>query len=477
MEYAGTYNETQTGKRSAGWRQEIRATLALAWPLALTNLSQMALVLTDTIYLGHFSTDALAASTLGANLYWAALALPFGITFGAAAMLAQEKGRKTHHLREMRRTVRQAIWVVMLTALPILALLWNTRWLLEGLGQEPALAALAQDYVRVLMWGLLPFFGFAVLRGFLAALERPGPALWISLAAIALNAALGAVFIFGGLGLPPMGIVGAGLASALSNLAMFGGLAVLIARDRRLSRYRLAGRFWRTDWRRMGEILKLGLPVAGQMLLEIAIFSAAGIAMGWMGATAVAAHAIALQMAAAAFMVPMGVGQAATARVGLAMGAGDRRGAARAGWCAIGIAAGFMALSALALIFFNERFAWAFLREDDPAAMETAAVAAGLVVIAGLFQLGDGVQVAATGALRGMKDTRVPMLLAALGYWAIAMPAGLALAFPAGLGPSGLWWGLAGGLAVVASLMTLRWHRLARRGGLTARRRLAPMRA
>lgn len=468
---------THEGGAAAAWLAEGRATLALAWPLAATNLSQMALGLTDALFLGHYGTEALAAATLGLNLYWAAMALPFGLTFGAAAMLAQEKGRKTHHLREMRRTVRQAVWVTMLFATPILALMWHAGWLLRLLGQEPALAALAQDYLRAMMWGLVPFFGFAVLRGFLAALERPKPALWITFAAIGLNALLNWWLVFGGLGVPPLGLVGAGVASALSNLLMFAGLAVLIARDRQLSRYRLAGRFWRTDWRRMGEILRLGLPVAGQMLLEIAVFSAAGLAMGWMGAHAVAAHAIALQLASATFMIPMGIGQAATARVGLAIGAGRRADAARAGWCAIGLATGFMAGSAAMMLWLHDAVAWLFLRPEAAGAGQTAAIAGGLVMIAGLFQLGDGIQVAATGALRGMKDTRLPMLIAALGYWLIAMPAGLALAFPGGMGPRGIWLGLALGLAIVAGLMTLRWAAMARRGGLTAERRLAPLRA
>lgn len=446
--------------------------LALAWPLVLTNLSQFALTLTDTIFLGHLGTAELAAATLGANLFFAALAPCFGLAMAAAPMTAQTRGRGRGFVRGMRRDVRAALWAVAIATLPTWLVLWHAEALLLLLGQEARLAELGGQYVRALMWGMPCFCAFVVLRGFLAAEQRPGTALVVSVIGIALNVPLNWWLIYGGLGVPPLGVVGAGIASSLCNLAMLLGLVALIGRDRHLRRFRLLGRLWRLDVSRLREAAVIGLPIAGAMLLEIGVFAFAAIAMGWLGALAVAAHAIAVQVASMTFMVPMGLGQAATARVGLAIGAGDRPAAARAGWTALGMGAAFMAASAAVLIAFGTPIAWTFLDAGNPGAAETAALAATLLLVAGLFQLADGVQSVAAGALRGLKDTTVPMLLAGFGYWGAGLPLGLLLAFTLGVGPVGLWIGLAAGLGIVAALMTGRWIAQA---GLTRRGAVASL--
>jgi MATE family multidrug resistance protein len=463
-----------TRRRDAfAWRAEVVAMLALAWPLVLTNLSQFALTLTDTIFLGRLGTEELAAATIGMNLFFAALAPCFGLAMAAAPMTAQTRGFGRGFVRGMRRDVRAAFWAVAFATVPVWLLLWHTEALLLRLGQDPVLAALAGEYVRALMWGLPCFCAFVALRGFLAAEQRPGAALVVSCCGILLNIPLNWWLIHGGLGVPPLGVVGAGIASSLCNLAMLTGLLALIARDRHLRRFSILGRWWRFDWARLKECVVLGLPIAGTMLLEIGVFAFAALVMGWMGAVAVAAHAIAVQLASATFMVPMGIGQAATARVGLATGAGDRAGARRAGWVAIGLGAGFMAFSAALLILAGGWIAWVFLDPANPGATATATLAATLLVVAGLFQLADGVQAVASGALRGLKDTRVPMLLAGFGYWVAGLPLGLLLAFQAGLGPVGVWIGLAVGLFLVSGLMTWRWQALSASGRLTRRGRPA----
>ncbi|MBC4015717.1 MATE family efflux transporter [Siccirubricoccus deserti] len=446
---------------------EARAVLALAWPLALTNLSQHLLALTNAVILGWHSTEALAAATLGANLYWMLMAPSLGTALAAGPILAQARGHGQLRggagrgwVREMRRGARASLLASLILLVPSLLVLWHGEALLLALGQEPALAALAGSYLRAMMWGLVPFAGFIVLRGFLAAMERPGPALWITGAAVVLNAVLCWLLVFGAFGWAGMGMPGAGLASVCADLLMLLGLLALVARDRRLGRFRLLGRFWRWDAARIAEVWRIGLPISGSMLLEIGVFTAAAVAMGWFGAVAVAAHAIALQVAASTFMVPMGIGQAATARVGILAGAGDGAGAARAGWVSIGLGAGFMAATAVALVLGAERIAWGFLDPADPDAAAAAALGAVLLTVAGVFQLADGVQAVAAGALRGLKDTRVPMLLAALGYWGLGMPVGVGLALWAGFGPLGIWVGLAAGLGVVAALMLRRWWRL-----------------
>jgi multidrug resistance protein, MATE family len=247
----------------------------------------------------------------------------------------------------------------------------------------------------------------------------------------------------------------------LVNLFMPLLLLGLIARDRRLRRFRLLGRLWRPDWPRFCEVFRVGLPIAGQMWLEIGLFARAALVVGLLGAAPVAAHAVAVQVAAATFMVPLGIGQAATARVGLAAGAGDGPGAALAGSVAVALGTAFMAMTAIAMIAGSGALPWLFLSADDQAASTAAASAGTLLVIAGLFQLADGVQVVAAGALRGLRDTRVPMFFAAVGYWATGLPIGLLLGFVFGLGVTGIWIGLASGLVVVAALMLRRWRRLA----------------
>lgn len=451
-------------ERRGTWRAEFRATLLLAWPLVLTNLSQFALTLTDTVFLGHLGTQELAAATLGMNLVFAAIAPCFGLATAAAATTAQTRGRGAGFVRGMRRDVRAALWATGLSLVPFTLAMWQAEAILLALRQDPALSALAGQYVRALLVGEPFFLAFVILRGFLAAEQRPGPAMAMAGFGIALNVPLNLWLIFGGLGLPALGVVGAGLASSISNAAMLAGLLAVMARDRRLRRFRLLGRFWRTDLARLRETVAVGLPIAGSMLLEIGIFASAALLMGWLDATAIAAHAIAVQCATITFMVPMGIGQAATARVGRAAGAGDARAAARAGWTAIALGVGFMGVSAVAMIGWGERIAGLFLDTARADAAGTTALAATLLVVAGLFQLADGLQAVASGALRGLKDTTVPMLLTGIGYWAVGLPLGLALAFPFGLGAVGIWIGLAAGVVMVAALMTRRWMR---RSGLT----------
>lgn len=450
-----------------GLAAEARATLALSGPIVLTNLSQMALALTVALLLGRLGTDALAAGMLATSLHFALIAPGFGLALAAAPLQAMARGSAQlpggagrGWVRSVRRATRAGFWAAGLAILPAWVVLWNAAPVLRALGQDPALAALAQDYTRAAMFGMPGFCAFIALRGFLAAMERPAAAMWVAIGAVALNLPVAWLLIFPA----GLGVLGAGLAITIAEIAMLVALLVLIRRDRVFRRFRLLGRVWRLNLGWLGRVATVGLPIAGSMLLEIGIFSAAALAMGWFGAVAAAAHAIAIQTASTSFMVPMGIGQAATARVGLAVGAGRMADAARAGWVAIGLGAGFMAMMAVVLLLAAGFIARGFLDALDPRAAEVAALGATLLAVAGVFQLADGVQVVAAGALRGLADTRVPMVFAAIGYWVLGLPAGLALAWWAGLGPVGIWMGLATGLAVVAVLMLARWRRLSAAG-------------
>jgi len=443
----------------SAWKVETRAMIALAWPLILTNLAQVAIGLTATLMMGWLGPETLAAGALGTNLYMAVYVIGLGLVTATAPLLAQTLGRGRHSLRDCRRTVHQGMWLAVLLCLPAWAIMWNADPVLRALGQDPALTGAAEDYLRAMQWGVLPALGFAVLRAFISAHERPRAAMVVTVAAILLNVLLCWGLIFGHAGLPALGIVGAGIATAISEIFMFSALLVFLLVDRRLRRYRLLGGFWRPDLARLRELWRIGLPMALSMGFEVTGINAAAFLCGMIGTEAVAAHAIAMQVASITFMVPLGLAQAATVRVGLAFGADDEPGIRRAGWVAMGLGVGFMSTMALLLTTQAGRVVGLFLDLGNPTALAVAQVAVPLLAVAGLFQVADGAQVVAAGALRGLKDTRMPMLFAGLGYWALAVPLGAALAFPGGLGALGVWLALALGLAVVAVLMTHRWSR------------------
>jgi MATE family multidrug resistance protein len=314
------------------------------------------------------------------------------------------------------------------------------------------------------MWGLLPALWYLVLRSFVAALEQPSWALYVAAGGIVCNAALNYILIFGKLGFPPLGLVGAGIGSSITNFLMFGAMAFVALRHKRFRRYRLFGRFWRSDWARFRDLWRLGFPIAITLALEVTIFSAAAFLIGLFGTAPLAAHAIALQIAALSFMVPLGISQASTVRVGLALGRSDLAGIARAGWTSFVLGVGFMSLMALLIFAIPHSLVHLFLDESDPANAPVIALAVSFLAVAALFQIVDGAQVVGAGMLRGLHDTTVPMIYAALGYWLIGLGVGVGLAFGLGWEGRGIWTGLAAGLAVVAALMLVRWTRRERLG-------------
>lgn len=438
--------------------------LALAWPMMLTNLAQAAMTATDVMIIGRLGAEALAAGALGSNLYFAPLIFGLGLAYATQPMMAAELGRRKHSVRDVRRTVRQGLWLSVLVVIPIWVLLWNAEPVLIALGQEPALARQAGSYLHGLQWAVLPFYGYIVLRSFISALERPRWALVIMALAVALNAVLNWLLVFGKLGFPALGIFGSGLATSLATTVMFAGMAVVVSVHPKFRRYHLFGRFWRADWPRFLALLKLGAPISGILAFEVTVFNAAAFLMGLIGAAQLAAHAIALQIASVTFMIPLGLAQAATVRVGLAYGAGDPDGIGRAGWTAFVLGVTFMALMALIMVTVPELLIGAFIDIADPANAAVVGYAVTFLAFAALFQVADGAQAVCAGMLRGLQDTTVPMIYAAIGYWGIGLTTGVVLAFHFGGGGNGIWIGLCAGLAVVAVLLLYRWMQRDRLG-------------
>lgn len=439
------------------WRIEARALITLALPMIAGNVAWSAIAASDLLLLGRRGAESVAAGALAINLFHALLIFGMGLVTAASPLIASERGRRRNSVRDVRRTVHQTLRAALFFVLPAWLLLWECESILRAMGQAPDLAREAGQLMHGLQWALLPFLCFTTLRNFIAALERPVWGLIIMLAAIPINVAAGWALIFGHFGLPELGLFGAGLASSLSSCFLFFGLLTVILLDRRFRRYRLMGRFWTRDRERQRQVWALGLPIAITLGFETTVFNASAFLMGLIGRDSLAAHAVAIQIAALVFMVPMGIGQAATVRVGVAFGRRDRAGVGRAGWLALMIGTGFACCAAALLILMPRTLVSAFLDLSDPANARTAALAVSFLSIAALFQLVDSAQAVGAGVLRGVQDTKVPMIFALIGYWVVGIGVGTLLAFPLGMAGVGIWLGLASGLGAVALLLIARW--------------------
>jgi MATE family multidrug resistance protein len=303
------------------------------------------------------------------------------------------------------------------------------------------------------MWGFVPALWFVVLRNFIASLERPRAGMVVMFLGVGFNALADYGLIFGAFGLPALGLRGAGIATALTNLLLFASLLGFVLVDRQFRRFHVLGRLWRPDWTRFREIFRIGLPIGVTLVMEVGLFAAAGFLIGLIGKAELAAHQIALQCASVSFMVPLGLAQAATVRVGLAAGGGDAPGIRRAGITALVMGGVFMLAMATVMWTAPEALVGLFVDAGDPANASVLRAAVTFLAVAALFQLFDGGQVIGAGALRGLKDTRWPMIFAGLAYWVVGMSLAVGLGFGIGLGALGIWIGLAVALAVAAALM------------------------
>jgi multidrug resistance protein, MATE family len=435
---------------------EVRATLAVAAPLAGANLAQMAMSLTNTVIVGHLGAAPLAAAGLGAALYISLLLRCQGVLTAVAPLAAHAIGAEDHPTAG--RVAGAGLIIAAVLAAPVIAILTVIPGLLAALGYEPSLAAEIGHFMRAIRWGAPAFLGYSVLRFLLVAAFRTRIVMVIPLIAIPLNAALNWVLVFGHFGMPALGSAGSGYATAIVQWLMLLCFAGYIVTMPGQIPVRLAVRVLAE----IPRILRLGLPISALIGLETGLFVTTGILMGLLGADALGAHQLVFNVAGLSFMVPLGLGQAATVRVAFQLGLGAPAAARRAGFVAVALGAGFMAMTAVLLWAAPRTLAGAYLDLADPANDGIVAMAVQLFLIAALFQVFDGVQVIAAGALRGYRDTAVPMLIAAVGYWAVGFAGGWLLAFPLGFGAVGLWLGLALGLAVVAVSLTVRLHFRAR---------------
>jgi MATE family multidrug resistance protein len=438
---------------------ELTETLKLAVPIAATQLGQIAMMTTDIALIGRLGDEAVAAAALAHTVFFVGFTFGMGLVSAVAPLAAQAFGGRNPRL--VRRALRVGLWAALLISLPMMALPLFGEQILLMLGQAPATAHLAQKYLLGLAWGIAPALAFLAIRGFMGAVNRPEPGLWITLAAIPANALLVYLLIHGGMGLPRLELFGAGLATTLINFGML--LAALWFATSRLPfrKYHVLGRIWRIDWPLMRQLVVIGGPISLSFLLEYGLFGAAALLMGLISTTALAAHQVALQIAAILFMVPFGIGMAATVRVGHAVGRNDAPAIRRAGLVATLLGIVFMSVMTLAVILGRFAIARVFFGE----AVESAVIelTAALLLVGATFFVADGIQGVAAGALRGLNDTRTPLLFAAISYWLVGFSAAYWLAFSTYLGAIGVWIGLSCGTAVYATLLMLRFRLLTRR--------------
>jgi MATE family multidrug resistance protein len=454
----GTIAALATPDDRAIWRAEIVETAKLAWPIALTQLGQIAMMTTDLALIGQLGAGAVAAVGLAHLILFLGFVLGMGPVSAVAPLAAQAFGARKP--RMVRRSLRVGLWAAVMLGVPVnVAQLWGEDILMAA-GQSSDTAALAARYLTSLAWSMIPAWCFIALRNFMGAVNRPEPALWITLVAIPLNGLLAYGLIHGAVGLPRLDLLGAGLATTVVNLGMCAAAVWICYACRPFKKYRVLGRFWRPDWTLMRELIVIGVPISGGMALEWGLFSSAALLVGWIGTTALAAHQIALQIATILFMVPFGISLAATVRVGHAVGRRDPVAARRAGFGAIALGAVFMLATTLVVIALRDVIPVMFLRGDGPANSATAQLAGTLLLVGATFFVTDAVQGIAAGALRGLNDTRVPMLFAAISFWLIGYTSAYLLAFSAGFGAVGIWIGFSLGVATFAVLLVWRFNRL-----------------
>ena len=444
------------------WLGHTKATLALGVPLIGASLAQIAINVTDTIMVGWLGAFELAATVLGTQAFFLPFIFGGGFAIAVLPIAAQSHGQDD--VRGVRRSVRMGIWAVLIYGAVIMLPLWYIEPVFLFLGQEPATAALAADYLRVAQWSMFPALLIMVFRSYLSALERAQIVFWATVFGTLANIALNYAFIFGNFGAPRLGVVGAAVASVGTNILMFLGLLGYAMLKADLRRYDLLKRFWRADWPGFREVARLGWPIGATILAETGLFAAAAILIGWIGTIELAAHGIALQLAAVAFMIPLGLSSAATIRVGNAFGRRDWIGLERAGVVALALAVAAALSTALLFFVMPHSLIGLFLDARNPDAALVAAQAVPMLFVAAVFQLVDGLQVMGAGLLRGLKDTKIPMIIAVFSYWVIGMTSAYVLGFHTELGAVGVWWGLALGLLFAAVLMNMRYFRRERLG-------------
>jgi len=436
------------------YREHLRAALVLGLPLVGSHVAQFAVQLSDAVMLGWYGVEALAAEVLAGTLFFVLFIMGSGFAWAVMPMVAEAEAAEAQ--ARVRRVTRMGLWLSVLFGLAVLPLFIWSGPLFGLLGQEPRIAVLAAGYLHIAGPAILPALLVMVLKSYLAALERTQVVLWVTVGAVAVNILVNYALIFGNWGMPELGVQGAAVASATVNTVSFLMLAVYAARA--TPEHSLFVRMWRPDWEAFGQVFRLGWPIGITNLAEMGLFAASSFMMGWLGTLSLAAHGIALQVVSVMFMVHLGLSNVATVRAGRALGRGDGEGLKRGAVVVLALSAAVVVVTVAAFVVLPEWLLGLFLSPDDPQRGAVIAIGIGLLAAAALFQVADAAQVIALGLLRGVQDTRVPMVIAGLSYWVVGIPISYVLGFVLGWGGVGVWLGLAAGLALAGVFMLLRFR-------------------
>jgi MATE family multidrug resistance protein len=430
-----------------------KAVAILGLPLVGGHLAQIAIGVTDTIMLGWYGVDALAAVTLAASYFFVLFLMGAGFAFAVMPMVATFDAEEDEV--SIRRVTRMGLWLSIAYSVAIMPIMIWSESLFLFLGQEPTVAADAQQYLRIAGFGMFPWLVAMVIKSYLAALERTQVVFWIALLATVCNGLINYALIFGNWGAPEMGIQGAAIASVFTQL--IGMLGVVVYAILVLPQHQLFVRFWRADWEMLMRVFRLGVPIGFTGLSETGLFTATAVMMGWLGTVPLAAHGIALQCAGITFMLHLGISNVATIRAGNAFGRGDREHLAKGAYVVFAMSLVAALLAVVGFLLWPEPLVLAFMQPSEPARDQILVIGVGLLAMAALFQLVDGAQVIALGLLRGVQDTKVPMYMAAFSYWGIGMPCSYIFGFVLGYEGIGVWMGLVVGLASAAILLSVRF--------------------
>lgn len=443
----------------------IRAILVLGLPLVGGHLAQFAIGLVDTVMLGWYGVNELAAVTLASTYFFVLFILGAGFAMAVMPMVAAAEASGDEI--SVRRATRMGLWLSLAYAVVVIPLMIWSRPILQLLGQEPMVAQLAAEYLRVVCWGIIPALLVMVLKSYLAALERTQVVLWVTITAAVTNGVVDYMLIFGNWGAPELGLFGAALASLVTQVVSL--IAIVAYAAWRLPDHQIFLRLWRPDWEMMGRVFRLGAPIGLTLVSEVGLFAASALMMGWLGTLSLAAHGIVVTVASATFMVHLGLCNAATIRAGNAYGRQDRAHMARGAIAVTGLSLAFATFTMIVFFLAPVPLLSAFMEADNPQRPEILEIGAMLLAVAALFQLVDGAQAMALGLLRGVQDTKVPMLMAAMSYWLIGIPTSYYLGFVQDMGGVGIWLGLVVGLACTAVfLMTRFWGRTIKQIGVAA---------
>ena len=445
---------------------QLQATMGLAFPLIVSNLAQMATHLTDTVMMGWYGIAELAAVVLGATMFHTIFLVGSGFAMAVMPLAAEAEGARD--LGQVRRVVRMGFWMSMIFGTVSLIPMIFSEPVLIALGQQLDTAALASRYITIAMWGIFPALTIMLLKSFFLAVIRPRIVLWSTVVGAVSNAFADYALIFGKWGFPELGVEGAAIASVSTQFFSLFIMLVYIERDAIMRSYSLFTRIWRIDTSAFRSVFMLGWPIGVTLIAETGMFAATALMMGWIDTESLAAHGIALQVAAFFFMIYLGFANASTAQLGRAVGARDMaafKGSAEAAviWTLISIA-----LTVAILVTIPETLVLAFLEAGTDPESRIVRIGVALLYIGAVFQIWDALQVVGLGLLRGLSDTRVPMLIAAFSYWGIGLPLCYVLGFVLDFGGPGIWWGLTTGLAIAAFAFFVRFRKKARELDLSA---------